>query len=51
MNGGNITGQHEAVLQGRQEVRVRLRVRQLLPEQLKHLAGALGFHVNLHGRR
>lgn len=45
--GREFTGHHEAVLQCRQQVRVRFGVAQMLLDQLKHLACTFCFHMNL----
>lgn len=47
--GWELTGHLQAVLENGDEIRVGLRVVQLLLDQLKHGARALGVHVGLHG--
>lgn len=42
-----LTGHEEAVLQCRQQVRVGVGVDQVLLDLVKHLAGALGLHMDL----
>lgn len=42
-----LTGHQEAVLQGREQVRVCFSVDQVLLNLLKHLAGTLGLHMDL----
>lgn len=42
-----LTGHEEAVLKRRQQVRVCFCVDQVLLDLVKHLAGALGLHVDL----
>lgn len=42
-----LTGHEEAVLQRRQQVRVGVGVDQVLLDLVKHLAGALGLHMDL----